>query len=126
MGEKPDEVLSCLEVQSNFIAGETKPIRQQTELPDEKSISLNDLINTADPHDIYTDIEKIGEGAAGEVFVAKEIKTGRKIAIKQMLLSAQNIKMLVTEICIMKESKHHAIVMYLDKSSWLMEQEQPI
>mmetsp|Transcript_24858 Transcript_24858/g.31637 ORF Transcript_24858/g.31637 Transcript_24858/m.31637 type:complete len:427 (-) Transcript_24858:87-1367(-) len=112
--EKPDEVLSCLEVQSNFISDNPKPIRTQEELPDEKSISLNDLINTADPHDIYSDIIKIGEGAAGEVFVAKEKATGKKIAIKQMLLSAQNIKMLVTEICIMKESNHPSIVMYLD------------
>ena len=31
-----------------------------------------------------------------------------------MLLSAQNIKMLVTEICIMKESAHPSIVSYLE------------
>ena len=39
--EKPDEVLSCLEVQSNFISDNPKPIRTQEELPDEKSISLS-------------------------------------------------------------------------------------
>lgn len=72
------------------------------------------MINVADPNDIYTDIQKIGEGAAGEVFIAKEKDSGKQVAIKQMLLSAQNIKMLVTEICIMKESQHPAIVMYLD------------
>jgi len=114
--EKPDEVLSCLEFQSNYIKAENKnpeasPVQ---ELPDEKAISLNDLISTADPNEIYKDIQKIGEGSAGEVFVAVEKETGKKIALKQMLLSAQNIKMLVTEICIMKESKHHAICEYLE------------
>jgi len=68
----------------------------------------------ADPLDLYSDIKKIGEGAAGEVFVATEKSSGRKIAIKKMPLSAQNMKMLVTEIYIMKESKHPGIVEYFD------------
>jgi serine/threonine protein kinase len=48
------------------------------------------------------------------VFVATVKATGAKIAIKKMPLSAQNMKMLVTEIYIMKESQHPAIVAYYD------------
>lgn len=108
--ENPDEVLACLQVQSNFI--NQKPIPQQ--LPDEKSVSLHDLVLTEDPNEFYKDIKKIGEGAAGEVFVATDTRSNKKVAIKQMDLSAQNIKMLVTEISIMKESSHPSIVAYYE------------
>merc|ERR1712000_570463 len=120
--EKPDAVLSCLETQSKYIKKQEEEnmlatknmVSEAGEIPEEKSVSLNDFINTADPFELYEDITKIGEGAAGEVFVATEKATGDKIAIKKMPLSAQNMKMLVTEIYIMKESKHSAIVAYYD------------
>lgn len=41
---------------------------------------------------------KIGEGAAGQVFVATHVKTGNKVAIKKMEINSENIKLLVTEI----------------------------
>src|SRR3990167_5504444 len=52
--------------------------------------------------------------AAGEVFVATNKETKKKVAIKQMALSAQNMKMLITEIAIMKDSTHPAIVAYYE------------
>ena len=84
---------------------------------------------------IYSEIVKIGEGfvkfffkifkrnneklknkkrAAGEVFSAVDKVSNRKVAIKQMPLNSANMKMLVTEIGIMKDSKHPAIVEYFD------------
>lgn len=111
--ENHEAVLSCLETHSNFLNEKPQAITPG-EMPNEKVVSLNDLINTSDPLEIYADITKIGEGAAGEVFIATETKTGRKVAIKKMSLSAQNMKMLVTEICIMKESNHPGIVAYYD------------
>lgn len=41
--ERPDEVLSCLEVQSNFINSGNTNAKTETpkDLPDEKSISLS-------------------------------------------------------------------------------------
>ena len=108
-----NEVLSCLETQSNFLSEKPKPI-PQTEAPDDIVCSLNDLISKEDPSNLYSDISKIGEGAAGEVFVATNKETKKKVAIKQMALSAQNMKMLITEIAIMKDSTHPAIVAYYD------------
>jgi serine/threonine protein kinase len=48
------------------------------------------------------------------VFVATDMRNDDQIAIKKMTLSAQNMKMLVTEIGIMKDSGHESIVAYYD------------
>lgn len=63
---------------------------------------------------------KIGEGAAGEVFGATNVKTGQKVAIKKMEINNENIKLLVTEIGIMKSSKHPNIVEYPALSCFLL------
>lgn len=55
---------------------------------------------------------KIGEGAAGEVYGATHVKHGQKVAVKKMEINNENIKLLVTEIGIMKTSKHPNIVEY--------------
>jgi protein-serine/threonine kinase len=96
------------------------------ELPEEKQISLSklflinianlldDLISKEDPNQIYRDPKKVGEGAAGEVFLAYDTRTNDQVAIKKMPLNNQNLKLLVTEIGIMKSSVHPNIVRYLD------------
>lgn len=114
---KPDEVLSCLELQANFMKNETLKTKAKpamTEMPDEKQVTLNDLINHADPQSIYTNMKKIGEGAAGEVFVATDSRNGQQVAIKKMALRPDNMKLLVTEIGIMKDSNHENITSYFD------------
>jgi len=63
---------------------------------------------------LYTEFTKIGEGAAGEVFLANHGKSKEKFAIKKMPLNAQNVKLLTSEIHIMKESDHKNIVAYKD------------
>eukprot|EP01114_Cavostelium_apophysatum_P014911 TRINITY_DN3974_c0_g1_i1.p1 TRINITY_DN3974_c0_g1~~TRINITY_DN3974_c0_g1_i1.p1 ORF type:complete len:742 (+),score=193.88 TRINITY_DN3974_c0_g1_i1:216-2441(+) len=83
-------------------------------LPEEKQVSLQDLISKDDPNSLYKDAKKIGEGAAGEVFLATDTRTGDKVAIKKMPLNSQNMKLLVTEIGIMKTSMHPNIVKYFD------------
>jgi hypothetical protein len=84
-------------------------------LPQERAVKLDELINTSiDPTALYPDLRKIGEGAAGEVFLATDSQTGRRVAIKKMPLTAQNLKLLSTEIQIMKTSKHPNIIEYID------------
>jgi len=90
-------------------------------LPEEKQISLQDLISKDDPNNIFRDAKKVGEGAAGEVFLATDSRNGEKIAIKKMPLNSQNMKLLVTEIGIMKTSNHPNIVKYFD--SYLMNEQ---
>ena len=53
--------------------------------------------------------------ASGQVFVAKTLATGKKVAIKQMDLSVQPRKeLIVNEILVMKESQHPNIVNFLE------------
>ena len=52
--------------------------------------------------------------AAGEVFLATEAATGRQVAVKKMELQKDNTKLLITEIQIMKTSRHRSIVEYFD------------
>jgi len=59
-------------------------------------------------------MKKIGEGAAGEVFVATTKKTNKKVAVKKMALNGESLKLLITEISIMKTSHHDNIVDYID------------
>jgi len=85
-----------------------------TELPEERATNLHDLLNKEDPNLIYTNSKKVGEGAAGEVFLAFDCRNGSQVAIKKMPLSTQNMKLLVTEIGIMKTSCHPNIVQYIE------------
>jgi len=86
---------------------------------DEQDYNLDDLINKKDdPTSIFTSMKKIGEGAAGEVFCANDdrpgSKQGRKVAIKQMQVKGDSIKLLVTEINIMRTCHHENIIEYID------------
>jgi len=114
----PDEVLQVLEVQSNFQKEGTTPVRpaksmKMMPLPDEKPTTLQDLVSREDPTVLYINMDKIGEGAAGEVFVAQDLK-GRKVAVKKMEINPDNVKLMITEIGIMKSSHHENIVDYFD------------
>jgi len=87
----------------------------------DQGLTLNDLVNSnVDPNEAYTNFEKIGEGAAGQVFVATYVETGEDVAIKKIEINPQNIPLLVTEIAIMKVSIHENIVKYFD--SYLVEE----
>eukprot|EP01090_Pellita_catalonica_P013630 TRINITY_DN3288_c0_g1_i2.p1 TRINITY_DN3288_c0_g1~~TRINITY_DN3288_c0_g1_i2.p1 ORF type:complete len:504 (+),score=84.47 TRINITY_DN3288_c0_g1_i2:27-1538(+) len=83
------------------------------ELPEDDEDNLEELINKTDPTTIYSNIKKIGEGAAGEVFVATHTN-GQKVAVKKMALNSESLKLLVTEIKIMKTSKHPNVVDYIE------------
>src|SRR5260221_2099712 len=55
------------------------------------------------------------DSASGQVYVAKTLTTGKKVAIKQMDLSHQPRKeLIVNEILVMKESQHPNIVNFLE------------
>jgi len=59
-------------------------------------------------------LEKIGEGAAGEVFIATSKVKKEQVAVKKMTINPENIKLLCTEINIMKSSRHSNIVEFQD------------
>jgi serine/threonine protein kinase len=85
-----------------------KPLPQN-----EGNLTLNDLVSNSNVKDLYKNLKLIGEGAAGEVFSAFN-KNNEKVAIKKMPINSENLKLLCTEINIMKESHHESVVQYLD------------
>lgn len=76
---------------------------------------LRSVVSQDDPKALYSTIRKVGQGASGHVFVAKQLSDGQKVAIKQMDLTQQPRKeLIVNEILVMKESRHPNIVNFLD------------
>jgi len=80
----------------------------------ESQLSLKDLVSEPSRKELYTNLNKIGEGAAGEVFIADWAEKNMEVAIKTMPINMENIHLLCTEINIMKSSKHENIVEYID------------
>jgi len=117
----PDETLQVLEFHSNFQKDDKKKTPNASfvthkvqPLPEERPQTLHELVSRENPSNIYLDMNKIGEGAAGEVFVATDSRSGKKVAVKKMEINAENVKLLITEIGIMKTSHHENIVDFFD------------
>ena len=81
-------------------------------LPCHKEYRLNELVNKGDPYAQYKDFKRIGEGAAGDVYVASTT-SGDRVAIKRVQLTPKNIDQMATEIGIMQECDHPNIVNYI-------------
>mmetsp|Transcript_3850 Transcript_3850/g.4983 ORF Transcript_3850/g.4983 Transcript_3850/m.4983 type:complete len:804 (-) Transcript_3850:45-2456(-) len=82
---------------------------------------LAEVVNMEDPNTLYSDLTKIGEGASGSVYSAVQNATGKKLAIKQMVLCRQpKPDVLINEILLMKCCQHPAIVGFHD--SFLLEE----
>ena len=71
-------------------------------------------MSKGDPTKMFVNMVKVGEGAAGEVFLCTFTQTNEQVAVKKMPLNAQNVKLLTSEIYIMKESRHKNVVAYID------------
>lgn len=112
----PNTMLDVLEFANKQLPGGAVSVAPppKVELPEEKALTLDQLVSSDDPMKLYKDFLKIGEGAAGEVFVATHTKTGAKVAIKKMALNGESLKLLITEISIMKTCHHANIIDYLD------------
>jgi len=94
-------------------ANKAPPPLPKEPLPEkEKTVTIKDLIVPGSPYEKYSGLEKIGSGAAGEIFLATENATGKKYALKKMKFCQQNIALLTTEISIMMNSIHPNIVAY--------------
>lgn len=135
--ENHEEVLKVLEFEHNRQQKQQEEQQQKqqqqkitensnNDVPVEFVVCLKDFVSKEDPNTIYSDMTKVGEGAAGEVFMAINSKTNDKVAVKKMQINKDNIKMLSTEIAIMKSSRHPNIVNYIDsyipteKSLWVV------
>eukprot|EP00028_Trichosphaerium_sp_Am-I-7-wt_P000067 CAMPEP_0168527036 /NCGR_PEP_ID=MMETSP0405-20121227/12348_1 /TAXON_ID=498012 /ORGANISM="Trichosphaerium sp, Strain Am-I-7 wt" /LENGTH=926 /DNA_ID=CAMNT_0008550041 /DNA_START=145 /DNA_END=2925 /DNA_ORIENTATION=- len=125
IAQNHEAVLDVLEFlgQEQAEAGGAESSSWTKPLPPSNEYDLNDLIERLDPTTIFSGLKKIGEGAAGVVYSAATGE-GNTVAIKKMTVSASNMKLLATEIGIMKTSKHANIVQYFgaylhEKKLWV-------
>lgn len=112
--QNPNEVMRVLDFESKRLStGEITLVHRP--LPNEDvAPNLDALITKLDPTTIYTREKKIGQGAFGEVFMATDSRSERRVAIKKMTMTPKNKKHLITEIHIQKSSSHPNIVEFLD------------
>ncbi|KRZ05350.1 Serine/threonine-protein kinase PAK 1, partial [Trichinella zimbabwensis] len=83
---------------------------------------LKSIVSPENPSEKYEFISKIGSGASGKVYLAKNPSTQQTVAIKCMDFKAQQKKeMLLTEIKVMKQYRHRNLVNYLE--SFLVEED---
>jgi len=84
-------------------------------LPPPKDVKLSELINnTENPENKYKVKQKIGEGAVGDVYLARIKETKELVAIKEIELSEKIIPAITLEISIMKNNNHPNIIQYYD------------
>eukprot|EP01117_Protostelium_nocturnum_P005559 TRINITY_DN200_c0_g1_i2.p1 TRINITY_DN200_c0_g1~~TRINITY_DN200_c0_g1_i2.p1 ORF type:complete len:423 (+),score=84.82 TRINITY_DN200_c0_g1_i2:162-1430(+) len=118
----PETTLEVLGFQSKFFEeGKSKIIPKDkissTEsqiIQKSNSLTLDQIVSKEDPKLIYVNLRKIGSGAAGDVYAANDNKSMTTVAIKEMEVNQENLKVLVNEIEILKSCKHENIVQYFD------------
>ncbi|KAJ1734865.1 Protein kinase [Coemansia biformis] len=92
-----------------------KDVRLSTLSESQIMARMRSIVSRDDPKELYSKVRKIGQGASGNVYKARSIKSGEMVAIKQMDLSKQPRKeLLVNEILVMKESRHKNIVNFIE------------
>lgn len=79
------------------------------------TVRIEDVVSKENPKERFKNLVECGKGASGTVYVADDIQTGNKVAIKEMILSKQpNKEIIVNEILLMQEANHHAIVNFIE------------
>ncbi|KAI9327985.1 p21 activated kinase [Obelidium mucronatum] len=95
-----------------------KKAHRSSKLSDSEAMDrLRAIVTPGDPNLIFRKVKKLGEGASGRVYLARNLidSTAPNVAIKEMALAKQPRKdLLLNEILIMKESSHPNIVQYVD------------
>ncbi|KAF7726701.1 p21 protein (Cdc42 Rac)-activated kinase [Apophysomyces ossiformis] len=83
---------------------------------------IDDIVDATDPETLYTDFVLIAEGESGPMYAAKQIGTGRIVAVKKIPKTAEEkLKKIRNELTTMKMSRHPNIVEYI--ASYITETE---
>jgi len=103
------EVLDVLE----FHTG-AKPARRPMQKEFDESVKSAAQISRDDPRKLFKDLQKVGEGSSGSVYVGTRVDTREKVAIKATSTSDKtNMKALENEIAMMRLNQHPAIIRYI-------------
>ncbi|XP_039428052.1 serine/threonine-protein kinase PAK 3-like [Corvus cornix cornix] len=95
---------------------------EKSQLTEEVLERLRSIVTEGDPVTRYTEFVKVAQGGFGTVYKAIDPTTGEVVALKKMPLCKRSRKeLVVSEIQIMKESRHPNIVNYID--SYLVDED---
>ena len=99
--------------------GGVTPRRRDKQKENEEVIrQLQAICSPGDPNQVYKNLHKVGQGASGGVYTARD-KSGFPVAIKQMNLEKQPKQdLIINEILVMRESLHPNIVNFKDSYLW--------
>ncbi|XP_076326057.1 serine/threonine-protein kinase PAK 1-like isoform X1 [Tachypleus tridentatus] len=75
---------------------------------------LRNIVSQGDPNMKYTKISEISQGCSGTVYSTVKMKTGLEVVIKQINLTEEIRKELITKLSVLQEKKHLNIVNCLD------------
>jgi len=78
---------------------------------------LKEICHETNPENLFTNLEKIGQGASAEVYIGNPVGASKDevVAIKQMDLEKQSKKdLILNEIQVMKQYSHKNIVNFID------------
>lgn len=93
----------------------TKDNSRQPKSDEEVYTELRKICNLDDPSLRYETKVEVGKGASGVVFIALDLLTGAKVAIKTIDLKSQSSKELIlNEIRVLKDFNHPNLVNFLD------------
>lgn len=101
--------------------GQHRQLKSDEEVYDE----LRKICNLDNPALRYETKSEVGKGASGVVFIALDLLTAQKVAIKTIDLKSQSSKELIlNEIRVLKDFNHPNLVNFLD--AYLLEQENQL
>lgn len=100
-----------------YVIGELNPSTLQ--LMNHRTKNYADLVavsilKTGDPKEVFKLAGKMGKGGFGKVYSAKEIKTGKKFAIKKMDHTGDQIPKNFKEVAVLAVVNHPNIVKFYD------------
>jgi len=112
-GEESGEVPTLRRKEKKNMKGGPRVTRNITD--EEVVTRLSKLCIPGLPWQKYKKEHKLGSGASGEVYLATCLKTGQKVAVKDINLDKQNKKYLILmEIQVMKELNHPNLVNFIE------------
>eukprot|EP00759_Apiculatamorpha_spiralis_P008816 PhF_6_TR15672/c0_g1_i1/m.24367/K04409/PAK1; p21-activated kinase 1 len=102
------EVVQVLDFQDKMLLDDDLPPAPLVD----KTKSLNDIIDTRTPSDLYKDFQKLDAGSQGEVFKARRIADGKEVAVKKITIKNErkDLPNLEREILTMHAANHENIV----------------